>query len=122
MDMTDIVLATSLFISFCAVLVLVVQAPMQRRALREIADRSRADLLTALDEIGTITMRMEAIDRGLHRLTQRLDQMQLAQQGATHDGYEDAVSLVRAGAGAEQLVAQCGITRGEAELLRRLHA
>lgn len=121
MELTDIALATSLFISFCAVVALAVHAPLQRRALREIAQRSHSDLLTAIDEVGTVAMRLDALEHGVRRLTQRIDQLQLAQQGSGQEGYDDAVSLVRAGAGTEQLVAQCGLSRGEAELLRRLH-
>lgn len=120
MEIADIVLATSLFISLCAVVVVAIQAPLQRRALREIADRSRVDLLTALDEMGTLGMRLDAIDRGVRRLSQRIDQIQLA-RGDDRSDYADALELVRAGAGTEQLIAQCGLTHGEADLLRRLN-
>lgn len=37
-------------------------------------------------------------------------------------GYDLAARLARNGAGAEELVASCGITRHEAQLLARLHA
>ena len=36
-------------------------------------------------------------------------------------GYDLAARLVKNGAGVEELVASCGITRHEAELLSRLH-
>lgn len=120
MELSDIVLATSLLISLGALIVLAVQGPLQRRALREIADRSRVDVLTALDEIGTTGMRLEALERSVRRLTQRIDQLQLA-QAPQHDTYDDALELLRRGASAEQLIADCGLTTGEATLLRRLH-
>lgn len=120
METADIVLATSLVISLCAVIMLAIQAPLQRRELARIADRSRLDLITVVDEISSVAMRMEALEHSVQRLTKRIDQMQLSQRSVPND-YGDALELIRAGACTEQLVAQCGLSRGEAELLRRLH-
>lgn len=121
MEMSDVVLIMSLVISCCAVVLLGIQAPLQRHALREIADRSRLDVITMSDEVGTLQMRIDALDRVVKQLVQRIDQLQL-NGGNNETGYGQAATLARAGASAEQLIEQCGITRGEADLLRRLNA
>ena len=121
MEMSDFVLMMSLVISCCAVVLLGIQAPLQRHALREIADRTRLDMITMIDEVGTLQMRLDALDRAMKRLVQRVDQLQLS-GGKSETGYGQAATLARAGASAEQLIEQCGITRGEADLLRRLNA
>ena len=121
MEMSDVVLIMSLVIACCAVVLLGIQAPLQRHALRQIADRSRLDLITMIDEVGTLQMRLAALDHGVKRLAQRVDQLQLS-GGKNESGYGQAATLARAGASAEQLIEQCGITRGEADLLRRLNA
>lgn len=120
MDISDLVLGMSLVVGCCAVILLGIQAPLQRRMLREIADRSRLDLLTIVDELGSLQMRVENLDRGLHRLVQRIDHLQLQQATSPGHDYTQAARLARSGASTTQLVERCGVTRGEAELLQRL--
>lgn len=120
MEIADIVLVTSLIISLCAVVVLAIQAPLQRRMLSQIADRARLDLITVVDEMSGMQLRVDALDKSVQRLVRRIDQLQLHQHAAPTD-YSEALELIRAGAGTEQIMAQCGLARGEAELLRRLH-
>ncbi|MDH5328001.1 MAG: DUF2802 domain-containing protein [Gammaproteobacteria bacterium] len=48
-------------------------------------------------------------------LLQRQDQLEM--QEPVGDNYQHAISLVRNGAGIDQLMSDCGLARGEAELL-----
>jgi hypothetical protein len=59
------------------------------------------------------------IERELDALRLRLDRVELG-EGASQP-YAQAVRLAQRGAGTAELVAECGLSRGEAELLVRLH-
>ncbi|MBT8144615.1 MAG: hypothetical protein KJO55_07935, partial [Gammaproteobacteria bacterium] len=103
--MSDVVLIMSLVVACCAVVLIAIQAPLQRRALREIADRNRLDMISVLDEVGSVQMRIDALDRSLQRIVHRVDQLQLQQVGsAGNAGYDEASTLARGGASIEQLI------------------
>ncbi len=59
------------------------------------------------------------IEHQLRRLYERQDQIELRDPAERE--YHNAVRLAQSGAGVDRLVAACGLTRGEAELLVRLH-
>ncbi|WJW74550.1 DUF2802 domain-containing protein [Thiohalobacter sp. IOR34] len=55
----------------------------------------------------------------VRRLTERQDQAEL--RGAGDRPYSHAIQRVQQGASAETLIEECGLTRGEAELILMLH-
>lgn len=66
------------------------------------------------------------IERRMRRLERLASELSLSDSGsrpATQPApsYETALRLVRLGAGADDVAGPCGLSRGEAELLTRLH-
>ncbi|RME32646.1 MAG: DUF2802 domain-containing protein [Gammaproteobacteria bacterium] len=55
----------------------------------------------------------------LRQVNHRQQQLELNEGGEGH--VREAVTLVRRGAGVEELVGDCGLSRSEAELVLRLH-
>jgi hypothetical protein len=79
--------------------------------------RTFAEVRSLHETIAVLSARMES-------LSERAESdSRLVPAGApsSQRGYDLAARLVRNGAGVEELVATCGITRHEAELLSRLH-
>ncbi len=59
------------------------------------------------------------LERKLRKLTERQDTLDLRDPDSQL--YRHAITLVRRGAGVQELVSSCGITAGEAELIHLLH-
>lgn len=97
---------------------------MRRQRMRygkHLADLQRiekdfAALCSASSGVGERLVRLEDLVR---RLTERHDQLELRAGAERH--YGQAIRLVQGGAGVEDLIANCGLTRGEADLIVMLH-
>jgi Flp pilus assembly protein TadB len=79
---------------------------------------SLAQQLTALDA------RVNATASAIRRLDERIERQArpTAQlNGAPAPGYQIAIRLARSGASREELMSSCGLSLGEADLVRRLH-
>jgi hypothetical protein len=63
---------------------------------------------------------LRQIERSLKGLSERHDRLELRDPGERP--YAQAIRLVHNGAGAGEIAETCGLTRGEAELIRMLHA
>ena len=121
----DVVLLTgrAVFLVFCFTLAAV--AFMRwRRAIDQLAERF-AEHSTAL------AARLVDIEGALAAVSRRLDELAERQEGegrragtagAATPSYQIAIRLARSGAPREELMASCGLTRQEAELVQRLHA
>ena len=120
MEIPDTELITGLVLCCCAGFLIGVLALRQRRALHDIVRLNRTEMTAMTKKVGTLQERLDTLGRGMLRVANSLEQMQLTSKPAA--GYEQASTLARAGASTEQLIQQCGITRGEADLLRRLNA
>lgn len=59
------------------------------------------------------------LEQQLRSIVDRQDQWELRASGDR--SYQQAIQLVQKGAGAEELMKNCGLTRGEAELIAMLH-
>lgn len=100
-----------------------------RRRLRHrevaLAELDRLqDLRTLLAEVRAQGQVLQAIAAGLDRLDRHwtVDERHSLVPGRQGKaGYELAIRLARSGASVEELRASCGMTRGEAELVLRLH-
>lgn len=95
-----------------------------RRTDERDAQRLHAQLERAFVEMRSLHETVTVMSARIESLTERADSdSRLAQGGSTSSqrGYDLGARLARNGATAEELVASCGITRHEAELLTRLH-
>jgi hypothetical protein len=63
---------------------------------------------------------LDRIDRQMLRLIER--QNRLEEREVSEHDYDRATKLIRAGAGVERIVKECGLPRAEVELLLRMHA
>ncbi|AMN46621.1 hypothetical protein ACG33_05815 [Steroidobacter denitrificans] len=90
----------------------------QTRALQDRFEQAFSELRSLHETVSVMNARIEALGERTE------SQVRLAPATITsaQRGYDLAARLVRNGATAEELVASCGITRHEAELLARLHA
>ncbi len=59
------------------------------------------------------------LERQVRRLTERQDQIEM--RTASDRPYTQAIQMVQHGADVDELIAKCGMTRGEAELIAMLH-
>ena len=62
--------------------------------------------------------RVRRLDQVCTQMTERLGQLELRGDGRP---YDQAIALVRRGADAERLIRNFGLSRGEADLMTRLH-
>ena len=111
-----------------------------RRQAAEAHAQMAARLETALAEIRKLSGQMIVLGGTVDAVGNRLGQAQAhaeaqaqaqAQAAASKAaaaaptqntrGYETAIRMARSGASVEEIVANCGTTRAEAKLLRRLH-
>ncbi len=95
-----------------------------RRADERDAQRLHAQLERSFAEMRSLHETMSVMSARLEAVSERVEsESRLAPAGAagSQRGYDLATRLARNGAGVEELVASCGVTRHEAELLSRLH-
>lgn len=110
--------------ALAGLLVLVLEWRATRRLKRE--RRELEETLAGLKkEIhGAVEMGVKASRRARkaeHHLKQLSDRLALLEARGEGRDYERAISLVRKGADAGKLVSNFGMSRGEAELVARLH-
>jgi hypothetical protein len=95
-----------------------------RRADERDAQRLHAQLERAFGELRSLHETVSVMNARVEAILERVEsEARLAPAsvaGATR-GYELAARFARNGAGVDELVATCGVTRHEAELLVRLH-
>lgn len=96
---------------------------LRLRALRREFEVTRSDV-AALFSAGTgVGIRLDSLEERVRRTSERVEQWELSEPFKR--SYKQAMSLIDTGAGVQDLIDQCGVTRGEAELLsdlRRLAA
>jgi uncharacterized protein DUF2802 len=98
-----------------------------RRATRRQSEQILAHSAELLARLGALESRVEgriegrlaAIAHSLAQLDERLERQ--PQHGSATPGYQIAIRLAKSGASCDELVSNCGLARGEAELLQRLH-
>lgn len=76
-------------------------------------------VLTLTDQTHQLNRIHSDMERSLKRLGLRQDQVELNR--SDERPYSHAISMVKKGAGVEDLVAACGLSRGEAELICMVH-
>lgn len=113
-------------VMFCAILLLVIMA-LVRGARQSQQARRQDDALRRLHGdvhalcAGAINLGnyMTSLEQRLRRMTERQDQLEL--RDPVQQTYTHAIRMVQQGAEVNDLVKQCGLAQGEAELLLRVH-
>jgi hypothetical protein len=89
-----------------------------QQQLQQQLDRTFVELRSLHETVSVMSARLE----GLSERTEVGTRLAPAGIGAPQRGYDMAARLAKNGADIDELVANCGITRHEAELLVRLHS
>ena len=125
---SDLYRNSTLLAGVTGIVILLIQWSVVRRMLRaekytrslaesiERVDKDFSALCSASKGAGT---QMMQVGKEIHRLTARQEQLEL--RGGGERAYQQAITLVQRGASADDLVKQCGIARGEADLVVMLH-
>ena len=112
----------ALFLVFCFVLAAVAFTRWRRAADRN-SELFMQQTATVLERIAALETRMESLHTSQTDLAEKVSGLATANGGTSSaSGYQVAIRMARTGASREDLMASCGITRQEAELLQRLHA
>ncbi len=121
----DVVLIASraVFLVFCFVLA-AITFTRWRRASDALAARFAEHNTSLIARLGDIEEALANVHRRFDELAERLegDGRRVVPSGTAAPSYQIAIRLARSGAPRDELVASCGLTRQEAELVQRLHA
>ncbi len=94
-----------------------------RRATRVQTEQVLAQTNIVLQRLAGLEARVDATRVSVSQLGERMDrppQLAPAASGPS-PGYQIAIRLAKGGASREELMAGCGLSLGEAELVQRLH-
>ena len=91
----------------------------QHAADAAAAKALQTDLGALSAVIAGLGSRLVRIEQQLHGVSERQNQLELRPGGER--SYSHAIRMVHKGADVNELVASCGLNRGEAELLLRVH-
>jgi hypothetical protein len=94
-----------------------------RRAARRQSEQMQAQNLALLEQLAQICARLDSTDQQVRQLGEQLEHSAARSASVTRaaPGYQIAIRLARSGASADELAGGCGLTRAEADLVRRLH-
>jgi membrane protein implicated in regulation of membrane protease activity len=105
-------------------LVAFVIAAVTFRAWRRATDRQTEQILSLSQELlgrlAVLETRLDATSAVLARIDERSERQAHLANGTPAD-YQVAIRLARGGASREELMSRCGLSIGEADLVRRLH-
>ena len=91
-----------------------------RRTTRRQSEQLLVQCEAILARLAALEARAESTAAAIAQVDERLErQSQLS--SAPAPGYQIAIRLARGGATREELMSSCGLSLGEAELVRRLH-
>jgi len=93
-----------------------------RRANERDNAQLQAQLERAFTEVRSLHETVMVMSARLEAMSERSETQSRQPPGGAHRGYDMAARLAKNGAGVEDLIANCGISRHEAELLARLHS
>jgi Protein of unknown function (DUF2802) len=117
-----LLIGRALFLIFSFVLAAMTFSAWRRETLRqgEIARTEHTDLGKRLD---TLDARLVAMRQALAHVSETFERSGRTDPGSQRvlAGYPIAIRLARSGARAQELVASCGLSASEAELVCRLH-
>ena len=91
-------------------------------ALRDQLERAFTEMRSLHETVTVMSARIEAMSERAETDSRRPQMPAAVVASGQARGYDLALRMAKNGSAAEDLVANCGITRHEAELLTRLHA
>jgi Protein of unknown function (DUF2802) len=108
-----------LFSFICAAIAFTAWRRATQTQTQQVLEHTRL----VLERLARIEARVDATKLCVSELGERVDRPQQPPQTATTvtPGYQVAIRLARSGASREELMSGCGLSRGEAELVHRLH-
>ncbi len=89
------------------------------RQRNRAVDALSGDVRALFDSAVGLGERLNNVERQLRAIEERQDQIDLKEP--SYQSYGQAIRLVKNGADVDQLIANCDITRGEAELIAMFH-
>ena len=93
-----------------------------RRAIQVQTAQVLSQTNTVLQRLASLEARVDATKTTISQLGDRLERPALPPTGnAPSASYQMAIRLAKGGASREELMAGCGLSLSEAELVRRLH-
>jgi len=95
-----------------------------RRATRRQSQRLFTQSETLAQQLSALDARVNATATAIRRLDERIERQAAPParvSGTSVPGYQIAIRLARGGASREELMSSCGLSLGEADLVRRLH-
>ena len=93
-----------------------------RRAIQVQTAQVLSQTNTVLQRLASLEARVDATKTTISQLGDRLERPALAPTGSGPSAsYQMAIRLAKGGASREELMAGCGLSLAEAELVRRLH-
>jgi type II secretory pathway component PulM len=95
-----------------------------RRATRRQSQHILSHSQSLLQQLTALDARVNATAGAIRRLDERIERQQHSSgltQGPPDRGYRIAIRLARSGASREELMSSCGLSAGEADLVRRIH-
>jgi hypothetical protein len=95
------------------------------RVKRSVTNQSREILGSAAwlaEQIDQLGAALTVTDARIAALAARLDEHSRTTQGTGSTSYNVAIRMARSGATRQELMATCGVTQQEADLVLRLHA
>jgi hypothetical protein len=92
-----------------------------RRATRVQTEQVLAQTNTVLQRLAALEARVDATKLTVSQIGERLERPAAAPSGAPAASYQMAIRLAKGGASREELMAGCGLSLNEAELVQRLH-
>ncbi len=95
-----------------------------RRATNAQTQHVMAHTDLVLQRLAHLEARVDATKLSVSELGERVDRPAQAPTASTTSspGYQIAIRLAKGGASREELMSGCGLSRGEAELVQRLHS
>ena len=92
-----------------------------RRATQVQTERVIDQTNTVLQRLASLEARVDATKITVSQLGERLERPAAVPTTGSSPGYQMAIRLAKNGASREDLMAGCGLSLAEAELVRRLH-
>jgi hypothetical protein len=113
----------AIFLVFCFALA-AVAFTRWRRSADTSADRFMERTALLLDRLAALEAQIAAANTRVVELAERVDSnLQRVNPATTSQAnYQIAIRLAKNGSASDELVASCGLTRQEAEIVHRLHA
>ena len=116
-----------LTIAIVLLVVVAVAVSLAQRRDRLAVERLSEEVRALRGDLGAlctgavgVSERVARIEGQARRLTERQDQLELS-GGEDNRPYDRAIELATRGSSAEELVKECGLTMGEAELVVMMH-